>query len=77
LKEGAVPTRFTRTVRPDRDGQYKASGLPAGDYFAAAVEALEQGGQFDPAFREQLKARGKTFTLTEGQTLKLDLQLIQ
>lgn len=77
LKEGAVPARFTRTVQPDQDGQYKASGLPAGDYFAAAVEWLEQGGQFDPAFREQLKARAKTFTLTEGQTLNLDLQLIQ
>ncbi|HEV3216664.1 MAG TPA: carboxypeptidase-like regulatory domain-containing protein [Vicinamibacterales bacterium] len=77
LKEGAVPTRFSRTIRPDQDGNYKISGLPAGDYFAAAVESLDQGGQFDPAFREQLKARAKTFSLTEGQTLTLNLELGQ
>jgi carboxypeptidase family protein len=77
LREGAVPTRFIRTVRPDQDGHYKTSGLPAGDYFATAVESLDQGGQFDPAFREQLKARATTFSLMDGQTLALDLQLVQ
>jgi hypothetical protein len=77
LREGAVPTRFIRTARPDQDGNYKLTGLPAGDYFAAAVETLDQGSQFDPAVREQLKTRAKTFTLTDGQTLKLDLELVQ
>ena len=48
LREGDVPTRFIRTVRPNQDGRYQIKGLPSGDYFAAAVESLEQGDQWDP-----------------------------
>jgi protocatechuate 3,4-dioxygenase beta subunit len=77
LREGASPQRFVRTVRPDQNGQYKAIGLPAGDYVAFAVESLDQGGIFDPLYQEEMKARGKTFRLTDGQTLTLDLQLAQ
>jgi hypothetical protein len=77
LKEGVVSTRFIRTVRPDQDGNYKLSGMPAGDYFAAVLESLDQGSQFDPAFREHLKATAKAFSLTDAQTLNLDLELVQ
>ena len=31
LKEGAVATRFTRTVRPDQDGKFQLRGLPPGE----------------------------------------------
>ena len=76
LKEGAIPVRFTRTARPDQEGRYQTRGLPTGDYFAVAVPALEQGGEWDPAFRRQVEPTAKRFKLTEGQTLSLDLQLI-
>ena len=77
LKEGVSPQRFIRMVRPDQNGQYKTQGLPAGDYVAFAVEALDQGGLFDPAYQQAMKPRGKSFRLTDGQTLNLDLQLVQ
>ena len=77
LREGASPQRFIRTVRPDQNGQYKAQGLPAGDYVAFAVETLDQGGLFDPAYQQVMKPRGKSFRLTDGQTLNLDLLLVQ
>jgi hypothetical protein len=51
--------------------------VPAGEYLAVAVESLEQGEQWDPAFQEQMKHRAKTFKLTEGQSLALDLPLLQ
>ena len=76
LKEGAIPVRFTRTARPDQEGRYQTRGLPSGDYFAVAVPALEQGGEWDPAFRKQVEPTAKRFRLTDGQTLSLDLQLI-
>ena len=44
---------------------------------AFAVEALDQGGLFDPAYQQAMKPRGKSFRLTDGQTLNLDLQLVQ
>ena len=77
LKEGLSTTRFNRTVRPDQNGQYKTMGLPAGEYVAFAVETMEQGINYDPAYQQAMKPRGKSFSLTDGQTLIVDLQLVQ
>lgn len=77
LKDGVMPGRYIRVVRPDQQGRFQARGLPPGDYFAVAVESLEQGGQFDPAFRKQLEPTAKRLTLTEGQTATVDLTLAQ
>ena len=77
LKEGVLPARFTRIIRPDQEGRYQTRGLPAGDYFAIAVQSLEQGGEWDPAFRKQVEPTAKRFRLTEGQTFTLDLQLLR
>ena len=67
-KEGTAATRFTRAVRPDQQGRYETKGLPPGDYVAVAVESLEQGGEWDPAFQQQMKPKGKSFSLTDGQS---------
>jgi hypothetical protein len=75
LRDGEIPTRFIRTVRPDQDGKYVSKGLPPADYFAVAVESLEQGDQWNPEFQEGAKPRGRRFSLREGQTLALELQL--
>ena len=77
LKEGVMAARYVRAVRPDQQGRYQTRGLPPGDYLAVAVESLEQGGQFDPAFRKQLEPSAKRFTLTEGRTATVDLALAQ
>jgi hypothetical protein len=76
-REGAATTRYNRVVRPDQQGRFEIKGLPPGDYLAAAVESLEQGGQFDPAFRKQIEPTAKRFSLTEGQSSILDLTLTQ
>lgn len=76
MKEGAIASRYTRTVRPDQQGRFQARGLPPGDYIAAAVDSLEQGGHWDPAFRKQIEPTAKRFRLTEGQTATVDLQLV-
>jgi hypothetical protein len=77
LPEDAMPARFTRVVRPDQQGRFETRGLPPGDYLAAAVESLEQGSQWDPAFRKHVEPAAKRFRVTEGQTVPVDLQLIQ
>jgi hypothetical protein len=76
-REGILGTRFTRTIRPDQQGRYQVRGMPPGDYVAVAVESLEQGGEWDPAFQQQMKPKGKSFSLTDGQTATLDLTLVQ
>jgi hypothetical protein len=75
--EGAVTGRYTRVVRPDQQGRFETKGLPPGEYFAAAVESLEQGRQWDPAFRKQVEPTAKRFMLAEGQSSILDLTLTQ
>ncbi len=77
LRDGESPRRFIRATRPDQDGKFIIKGLPAGDYFAAAVESLEQGGQWDPAFQDLVKPRATRFRLNEGQNLAIELRLIQ
>jgi Carboxypeptidase regulatory-like domain len=66
-------SRFVRTARPNQDGLFDIKGLPAGHYLAVALESLESGTQNDPAVLEQLKQRGKAFTLVDAQPLNLDL----
>jgi hypothetical protein len=77
LREGAMPGRYTRVVRPDQQGRFETRGLPPGDYLAVAVESLEQGGHWDPAFRKHVEPTAKRFRLTEGQSSAVELQLIQ
>jgi hypothetical protein len=74
-KEGAIAARYTRVVRPDQQGRFQARGLPPGDFLAAAVESLEQGGHWDPAFRKNVEPNAKRFSLTEGQSVTVDLTL--
>ncbi len=76
LRDGAVSSRYTRVVRPDQQGRFQTRGLPPGDYFAAAVESLEQGAHWDPAFRKQIEPTARRFRLTEGLTSTIELQLV-
>jgi hypothetical protein len=77
LNEGTMPERFMRTARPNQEGRYELRGLPAGDYLAVAVAALEDGNEWNPVFRKMIEPTAKRFTLTHGQTAAIDLQLIQ
>ncbi len=66
-----------RTIRPDPDGVYRIRNMPAGNYLAAAVPAMSLPieGEWDPAFFERIKLAATSLTLTEGQTLGLNLDL--
>jgi hypothetical protein len=66
--------KVQRTIRPDLDGRYQSRGLPPGNYVAVAVESIESGGEWDPAFQQQMRAKGKTFHLAEGESATLELQ---
>jgi hypothetical protein len=74
-KEGAAAMRFTRTVRPDQEGSYRVRGVPPGRYLVAAVESLEQGREWDPEFQKRVREAARSITLSEGQSLAVDLKL--
>jgi hypothetical protein len=74
-KSAAVITRYLRTARPEPDGRFRVRGLPPGDYFATAVDALEQGRQFVPDVLARLRDTARRFSIREGETVTLDLRL--
>ena len=75
--EGMGASRYTRVLRPDRDGAFTVRGLPTGDYVAAAFEALEAGREWDPEIQKTVRGAGRDFSLSEGQSLSLNLELLR
>ena len=71
----AIASRYTHVLRPDQQGAFRVRALPPGSYVAAAVEALEQGSEWDPAFQATVRNDGRRFTVGEGQTATLTLDL--
>jgi protocatechuate 3,4-dioxygenase beta subunit len=74
-KEPIIASRWTRTARPDTNGRFETRGMRPGRYLATAIETLEQGRQFAPEFREQLRRSAREFSVREGESVALDLTL--
>jgi hypothetical protein len=68
-------TRWVTGTRPDQEGRFKVQHLPAGRYYAVAVDYLPTGEWGDPEILDRLKAKAKRFTLAEGGSETLDLKL--
>ncbi|MEO7189463.1 MAG: carboxypeptidase-like regulatory domain-containing protein [Vicinamibacterales bacterium] len=57
ITAGMNPRR-ARTVRAGRTGSYAMANVPAGEYFAAAIDRADEGDVQDPAFIEVLSRIG-------------------
>jgi hypothetical protein len=67
--------RSLRSARPDQDGRFKIAGLPAGDYYAIAVDSIEPGDASDPDYLDRVMNHATRFSLGEAETKTLDLKL--
>jgi hypothetical protein len=68
-------SRRVRLTRPATDGNFRVVGLPAGDYFMAALADLEPGEWNDPAMLATLVQWSLTLTVRDGQTTTQDLRV--
>jgi len=68
-------TRYRGGGRPDQDGRYKVRALPAGDYYAIALDYLDPAEAGDPELLERLMMKSTPFTLGDGETKSLDLKV--
>jgi hypothetical protein len=68
-------SRHVQIARPNQNGAFTMKGLPPGRYLAAVVPALETGMQTDPAVLDELRTGAESFSLSEGQTLSLNLEM--
>jgi uncharacterized protein (DUF2141 family) len=68
-------SRRVRVARPATDGSYRITGLPAGEYFVAAVTAVESDQLSSREFLEQLAAASFKITLADAEKRRQDLKL--
>jgi hypothetical protein len=71
-------SRYVATSRPGRDGSFEISGLPPGRYFAIAVHRLPESDAWrDRVFLKTLAATATRVTLTDGQQLAIDVNIVE
>lgn len=62
------------SVRPGNDGRFTVGGLPAGEYYVAALTDVEPGEWFDSTFLAALPTSTRV-VLAEGEKKTLDLRI--
>jgi hypothetical protein len=68
-------SRRIQAARPASNGRYSFRSLPAGDYRLVAVEDIEPGQWFDPAFLKELVASAMPLTLGKGEKRTQDVKV--
>jgi len=63
------------TARTDQAGAFRMRNLPPGDYFIVAVDDVEQGEWFDPAFLEKVRPDATRVSVSEGEKKTQDLRI--
>lgn len=67
--------RIQQPIQPASDGKYKATSLPAGEYYLAAVTDLDPQDWGDPAYMEQVAAGALKITIADGEKKTQDLRV--
>jgi protocatechuate 3,4-dioxygenase beta subunit len=70
------PTRFVRTVRPDRSGRFSVEGLPPARYLALALPSSGMGDETHPDRLEQLRPLGTRVTVEQGAPRTVSLRTL-
>ena len=68
-------TRHVTGVRPNQEGRFQVKNMPAGNYYAIAVDYIATGDWNDPEVLQRLKSRATRFSLDEGAVKTLDMKL--
>ena len=68
-------SRWRGVMQGDQQGQFRFTDLPAGSYFAIALEGDAEGDWTDPEWRRRATKDATRFTLDEGGTKRLELKL--
>ncbi len=68
-------SRFVRSVRPDQQGSYQIRGLPPGEYFAVAIDYVEEGMWNDPEYLDAIRRYGQKVSLGDADAQTVTLKL--
>jgi hypothetical protein len=67
--------RQITTARPDQTGKFQLRGLPAGDYYLVAIDPIEQGEWFEPAFLDEHRAGATRVRLGDDEVTTQDFKI--
>jgi hypothetical protein len=70
-----APSRRVLTTRTAKDGSFTFRRVPPGDYALAAVDDVEPGEWFDPAFLQRLVPSAIKVTIGEGEKKTQDIRV--
>jgi protocatechuate 3,4-dioxygenase beta subunit len=68
-------SRRVQSLRPATDGSFSVRGLPAGEYYIAALTDIEPGEWYDPAFLEQLIPAAARVVVRDAARTVQDLRI--
>jgi hypothetical protein len=68
-------SRRVRVVRSDQSGRYTIEGLPAGSYYVAATDDVDEGEWYEPAFLESLRSGATPLSIGDGETKTLTIRM--
>jgi hypothetical protein len=68
-------SRRINATRPGTDGRFVINNLPAGRYRMAALDDVQEGRWFDPAFLSAIAPQSIAVTLADGEAKVHDVQL--
>jgi len=66
---------LTSPLRPNTDGRFSISGIPAGEYHLAALADYEPSDWYNPHFLEQVAAAAITISIKDGDKKTQDLRI--
>ena len=76
-RKWTYPSRFVRSARAQK-GRFEMSGLPPNqEYRVLAVDYLEDGEEYDADFLKKMRERAGRFSLREGDSVAIDLRVVQ
>jgi hypothetical protein len=67
--------RVPPPIQPASDGKFRATGLPAGEYYLAAVTDLDPQDWGDPAFMDQIVPGALKITIGDAEKKVQDLKV--
>jgi hypothetical protein len=70
----AMPSRRILTSRTAKDGTFTFKRLPPGDYSLAAIDDVEPGEWFDPAFLQRIEPTAIKVSIGDGETKTQDIR---
>jgi hypothetical protein len=74
---GTMMNRRVVSARAAEDGTFVIANLPAGSYFAIALDQVTDGEWAEPANLEKLKTKATSFKISDGELKELSLVVVK